>query len=94
MGHHGRMQMIREQIKAAVHITGSLKPVDPTAVSDRNTAGEDGIDYGLIILPPIEGEYSEEMSGYPQDYIEYAQGRLRFYKEQHGELPTWERQET
>ena len=84
---------MREEIKAARHITGSLKPREPAATSERDTAGTDGIDYGLIILPPIDGEYSEEMSGYPQDYIEYAQGRLREYKEKHGKLPKWERQD-
>lgn len=94
MAHHGRAKQMRDEIKAARHITGSLKPIEPAVASERDTAGTEGIDYGLIILPPIDGEYSEEMSGYPADYIEYAQGRLRDYKEQHGTLPTWEKQES
>lgn len=52
--------------------------------------GEEGIDYGLIILPPIDGSDNPEMNGYPADYLEYAQQRLKKYKQEHGELPQWD----
>lgn len=55
------------------------------------TQAEDGIDYGIVILPPVMDEHNPEMESYPADYIEYAQDRLRDYKREHGELPKWER---
>ena len=54
---------------------------EPTAV--------EGIDYGVVILPPVLDETSPEIDSYPADYIEYAQDRLRAYKEEHGELPRY-----
>lgn len=52
-----------------------------------NTQPTEGIEYGVLILPPVIGESNEELDSYPDDYIEYAQDRLRAYKEDHGELP-------
>lgn len=49
----------------------------------------EGIDYGIVVLPPVMGETNEEIDSYPADYIEYAQDRLREYKREHGELPRY-----
>ena len=55
----------------------------------KNEEGEDGIDYGVIVLPGLRS-INPEMEDYPADYIKYAQERLRAYKLEHGELPKWE----
>ncbi len=49
----------------------------------------EGIDYGIVVLPPVLDEHNKELDSYPADYIEYAQDRLRAYKEEHGELPKY-----
>lgn len=49
----------------------------------------EGIDYGIVVLPPVLDEHNEELESYPEDYIHYAQDRLRAYKEEHGELPKY-----
>ena len=50
---------------------------------------EEGIDYGIVILPPVQGDSSTEIDSYPADYIAYSQDRLRDYKREHGELPRY-----
>lgn len=52
---------------------------------------EEGIDYGVLILPPVLDEHNEELDSYPDEYIEYVQDRLKDYKEEHGELPKYVR---
>ena len=65
----------------------------PAQYREEETASklEEGIDYGVVILPPVIGESNEEIDSYPQGYIEYAQDRLREYKAEHGELPKYSR---
>lgn len=73
-----------ESIQPARHIKGSLEPVPQ--VQKREYPEEE---YGVVILPPILGETNEELSSYPEDYIEYSMQRMKAYKEVHGELPEW-----
>lgn len=54
---------------------------------------EEGIDYGIIVLPPVADEQNPEVEAYPEDYIKYCQGRMRTYKGTNGELPQWEKKE-
>ena len=61
----------------------------PTITAAENTKAEEGIDYGVIIIPPQEGQHNEEAESYPKDYIKYCQGRMREYKRREGELPRW-----
>lgn len=61
------------------------------AQGETTTQAENGIDYGIVILPPIDGDTNPEMESYPADYVEYARDRLREHKREHGELPKWER---
>ncbi len=51
---------------------------------------QEGVDYGVIILPPVDESTNPEMEYCPADYVEYAQERLRAYQREHGELPAWE----
>ena len=50
---------------------------------------EEGIDRGVVIIPPQEGQHNKEMEAYPADYVRYCQGRMREHKRQTGELPRW-----
>jgi len=82
-----------KRIKAGADLlTGeTYKPVKYEAPEETAAAQpQEGIDYGLIILPPVDGSTNPEMEPYPADYVEYAQERLRAYQREHGELPAWE----
>lgn len=66
----------------------------PAPYREETTASgksEEGIDYGVVILPPVIDESNPEIDSYPEDYIQYAQERLREYKAEHGELPKYKR---
>ena len=73
--------------------TGAYKPISYEEPKE-STGAEEGIDYGIVILPPVDGETSGEVEIYPADYLEYCQDRLRSYKAENGELPKWERDAT
>lgn len=60
----------------------------------ESTQPIEGIDYGIVVLPPVMGESNEELDSYPEGYIEYAQDRLRAYKEENGELPRYSKEVT
>lgn len=63
--------------------------------AEKGQAGEEqeqeGVDYGVIILPPVTDTRNPEMESYPADYVEYAQDRLKAYLKENGNLPRWER---
>lgn len=83
--------MDKKRIKAGEDLlTGSIYKAERYKEPEQAVEGEEGIDYGLIILPPKEGATSPELDSYPADYIEYAQERLRAYKREHGELPQYD----
>ena len=83
-----------KRLKAGADLlTGeTYKPLKYEAPEETATAAEpqEGVDYGVIILPPIEGSTNPEMESYPADYVEYAKERLRDCQREHGELPAWE----
>lgn len=56
----------------------------------KEAEAQEGIDYGVVVLPPVMGTENAEVDSYPADYIEYCQDRLRAYKEKTGELPKYE----
>lgn len=72
-------------------IKGRTAPQVPPEAEARDP--EEGIDYGVIVLPPVMDEHNPEMEGYPEEYLEACKDRLRDYKEANGELPKWERSE-
>lgn len=78
---------MREGLDVVAHVKGSLQPVEP-----KKQQQETDEEYGVIILPPIMGETNEEVSGYPEDYVEYSLNRMKMYKEAHGALPEWKRE--
>lgn len=49
---------------------------------------------GVIILPPVIGDTSEEIDSYPADYVEYCIQREREYKRTHGDLPRYTTNQT
>ncbi len=63
----------------------------PELLQEEATADTalEGVDYGVVVLPPVLDESNPEVDSYPADYIEYAQDRLRAYKKEHGELPKY-----
>ena len=82
-----------KRLKAGADLlTGeSYKPLKYEAPEETTAAEpQEGIDYGVIILPPVDGHANPEMESYPADYVEYAQERLRAYQREHGERPAWE----
>lgn len=52
---------------------------------------QEGIDYGVVILPPVIDTHNPEVESYSADYVKYAQDRLREYYKENGEIPRWER---
>lgn len=52
---------------------------------------EEGVTYGVIVLPPIKDECNPEVENYPDEYLDFCQGKLKEYKAVHGEPPKWER---
>lgn len=77
----------------ADHKTKVLEMLADTPEPLREEATEatatEGIDYGVVIIPPILDEASPERDSYPADYVEYCKDRLRAYKEENGELPKY-----
>ncbi len=72
-------------------LTGeAFKPLHYQPPEETKPVDEDGITSGVIILPPIMTDTNPEMDSYPEDYVKYAQERMREYKREHGELPQWE----
>lgn len=61
----------------------------PTATAGGNAKAEDGVEYGIIIIPPQEGQHNEEAEAYPEDYIKYCQGRIREHNRRTGKPPQW-----
>ena len=70
----------------------TYKPLKYEDPEETATAADpqEGVDYGVIILPPLDGSTNPEVESYPADYVEYAQERLRAYQREHGKLPAWE----
>lgn len=63
----------------------------PIKCETRQEIGpQEGIEYGVVIIPPVYGQTNEEVDGYPSDYVMYVQERLRKYVTEHGELPVYE----
>lgn len=80
-----------KRIKAGADLLAGAKyKPERYEAPERASEGEDGIDYGLIILPPLDGSKCPELENYPEDYVEYAQERLRKYKKEQGALPQWD----
>lgn len=69
----------------------AFKPLHYQPPAETKPEDEEGITSGVIILPPIETDTCPEMEHYPEDYVAFAQERMREYKREHGELPQWER---
>lgn len=70
--------------------SGAFKPISYEEPKESQTA-EEGIDYGVVILPPVMGESNSEVESYPEEYLDFCQDKLRSYKKENGELPQWER---
>lgn len=83
-----------KRLKAGADLlTGeTYKPLKYEAPEKTAAAAEpqEGVDYGVVILPPVDGSTNSEIESYPADYVEYAQERLRAYQRERGELPAWE----
>lgn len=62
---------------------------EPLREEATEATATEGIDYGVVIIPPILDEASPERDSYPADYVEYCKDRLRAYKEENGELPKY-----
>ena len=77
----------------ADHKTRVLEMLADTPEPLREEATEatalEGVDYGVVVIPPILDEASPERDSYPADYVEYCKDRLRAYKEENGELPKY-----
>ena len=77
----------------ADHKTKVLEMLADTPEPLREEATEatatEGIDYGVVIIPPKLDDHNEELDSYPADYLEYCKDRMRAYKEANGELPKY-----
>lgn len=82
---------MKKEIKAAEELltAKAYRPIKYKEPDENAHADEEGITSGILILPPLNTQTNPEMDSYPDDYIEYAQGRLRDYKAEHGEFPKW-----
>ena len=78
--------MADRKTKALEMLADAPEPLREEATVD--TALE-GVDYGVVIIPPRLNEHNEELDSYPEDYVEYCKDRMRAYKEKHGELPKY-----
>lgn len=78
--------MAKQNTRALEMLADTPEPRREEATVD--TALE-GVDYGVVIIPPILGESNPEIDSYPADYLEYCKDRMRAYKEENGELPKY-----
>ena len=46
---------------------------------------EGGIDYGVLVLPPLQGQ--EPM--WPEDYVKYCRQHMKEYSRELGKPPEW-----
>lgn len=78
--------MAERNTKALEMLADTPEPLREEATVDTTL---EGVDYGVVIIPPILDEASPERDSYPADYVEYCKDRLRAYKEENGELPKY-----
>lgn len=85
--------MKADNLKAYSYLkkTADFTNIDTTAGAREP---EEGIDYGVVILPPIMGTENEVIDNYPAEYIERSQEKLRAYKKENGSLPHYTEAET